>query len=251
MVNDKFTTSEGNSITDKNEIVEQFNKYFTNIGSSLNSKLPKTGEDPLQHIKHNTASFLCAPTDPTEIINIVKSGNSSKSSGVDNIDPYVVQKMIPQIANQLAHVFNKSLQTGIVPDKLKIAKVIPLYKNDNLEQFKKYRPISILPCFSKIIERIMYNRLYRFLTKHNIISEKQYGFIKKHATYMALIDLVDKISSNFDEKKNAVGVFLDLSKAFDTIDHTILINKRQCYGVRGSACNWFVSYLQNRKQYVV
>ena len=87
MVNDKFTTSEGTSITDKNEIVEQFNKYFTNIGSSLNSKLPKTGEDPIQHIKHNTASFFCASTDPTEIINIVKSGNSSKSSGVDNIDP--------------------------------------------------------------------------------------------------------------------------------------------------------------------
>ena len=84
MVNDKFTTYEGTSITDKNEIVEQFNKYFTNIGISLNSKLPKTGEDPIQHIKHNTASFFCAPTDPTEIINIVKSVNSSKSSGVDN-----------------------------------------------------------------------------------------------------------------------------------------------------------------------
>ena len=130
----------------------------------------------IQHIKHNTASFLCAPT---EIINIVKSGNASKSSGVDNIDPYVVQKSIPQIENQLAHVFNKSLQTGIVPDKLKIAKVIPLYKNDNPEQFKNYRPISILPCFSKIIERIMYNRLYSFLTKHNIISEKQLWIQKK------------------------------------------------------------------------
>ena len=169
MVNDKFITSEGTSCTDKNEIVEQFNKYFTNIGSILNSKLPKTGEDPTQHIKHNTESFFCAPTDPTEIINIVKSANSSKSSGVDNIDPYVVQKIIPQIANQLAHIFNKSLQTGIVPDKLKIAKVIPLYKNDNPELFKNYRPISILPCFSKIIERIMYNRLYSFLTKHYYI----------------------------------------------------------------------------------
>ena len=87
MVNDKFITSEGTSCTDKNEIVEPFNKYFTSIGSSLNSKLPKTGEDPTKHIKHNTASFFSAPTDPTDIINIVNSANSSKSSGVDNIDP--------------------------------------------------------------------------------------------------------------------------------------------------------------------
>ena len=119
LVNDKFITSEGTSCTDQNEIVEQFNSYFTNIGSSLNSKLPKTGEDPTQHIKHNTASFFCAPTDPTEIINIVKSANSSKASGVDNIDPYVVQKIIPQIANQLAHIFNKSLQTVLFQTNLK------------------------------------------------------------------------------------------------------------------------------------
>ena len=151
MVNDKFITSEGTSCTDKNEIVEQFNKYFTNIGSCLNSN-SKRGDDPTQHIKPNAASFFCAPTDPTEIINIVKSANSSKSSDVDNIDPYFVQKSILHIANQLAHIFNQSLQTGIVPDKLKIAKVIPLYKNDNPELFKNYRQISILPCFSKIIE---------------------------------------------------------------------------------------------------
>ena len=178
---------------------------FTNISQTLETVLilshRKQGRTQL-----NTSNpilkvfFSYAPSDPTEIRNIVKS-NSSKSSGVDNIDPYVVQKIIPQIANQLAHIFNKSLQTGIVPDKLKIAKDIPLHKNDNAELLNNYRPISILPCFSKIIERIMYNRPYSFLTKHNnIISEKQYGFRNKYDTYVALIDLVDEISCNFDEK---------------------------------------------------
>ena len=95
----------------------------------------------------------------------------------------------------------------------------------------------------------MYNRLYNFLADHNIISKKQYGFMEKYSTYMAIIDLVDKISSNIDNKKLSIAIFLDLSKAFDTIDHQILQRKLQCYGIRGIACNWFKSYLENIVQY--
>ena len=116
-------------------------------------------------------------------------------------DGYVVQQVIPQIATQLAHIFNISFTTGIVPNKLKIAKVIPIYKNENPELFPNYRPISILPSISKILERLMYNRLYNFLAEHNIISKKQYGFRENYSTYMAIIDLVDKISNNIDIKK--------------------------------------------------
>ena len=133
---------------------------------------------------------------------------------------------------------------------MKIAKVIPIYKNENPELFANYRPISILPSISKILERLMYNRLYNFLADHNIISKKQYGFRENYSTYMALIDLVDNISSNIDNKKHSIGIFLDLSKAFDTIDHQILLRKLQCYGIRGIACDWFKSYLENRVQYV-
>ena len=96
----------------------------------------------------------------------------------------------------------------------------------------------------------MYSRLYNFLADHNIISKKQYGFRENYSTYMAIIDLVDKISSNIDKKKHSIGIFLDLSKAFDTIDHQILLRKLQCYGIRGIACDWFKSYLENRVQYV-
>ena len=249
-INDKFMTSDGNCCTDKNKIVNQFNKYFTSIGTNLNAKLPQTAQDPTHLINNNSANFFSAPTCPAEIINIVNSAKSKKACGYDNIDPYVVQQVIPQIATQLAHIFNRSFTTGIVPNKLKIAKVIPIYKNENPELFANYRPISILPSISKILERLMYNRLYNFLAEHNIISKKQYGFREKYSTYMAIIDLVDKISNNIDIKKHSIGIFLDLSKAFDTIDHQILLRKLQRYGVRGIACDWFKSYLENRVQYV-
>ena len=229
--------------------MDHFNNYFTNIGHRLNVNLAQTGNDPTQFINKNASSFFCTPTYPEEITNIVKKANSKKSSGFGNVDSYIIKQVIPQIANQLAHIFNNSLMTGIVPSKIKIAKVIPLYKSENPELFSNYRPISILPCLSKILERLMYNRLYNFLKEHNIISKKQYGFRKNYSTYMALFDLVDKISSNMNHKKHNIGVFLDLSKAFNTIDHNILINKLQCYSVRDNACNWFKSLITEDSMY--
>ena len=106
--------------------------------------------------------------------------------------------------------FNKSFLTGIVPSKLKIAKVIPLYKAKDPALFSNYRPISLLPVFSKILERLMYNRLYNFLTEHNILSTNQFGFRKKYSTFLALMDLVDNISKNIDEGNYSIGIFLDL-----------------------------------------
>ena len=217
----KFITTEGNCCTDKNEIVNEFNKYFTNICQNLNVKLTQTVHDPTHYINNNPANFFCTQTCPTEIINIVHSNNSKKYGGYDNVDPNIIQ----QIANQLAHIFNSSFTMGIVPRKLKIAKLIPLYKSENPELFTNYRPISILPCLSKILERLMYNRINNFLAEYNILSNKQYGFRGNYSTYMAMIDLVDKISSNIDQKNHNIGIFLDLSKAFDTIDHNILLKK--------------------------
>ena len=106
-----------------------------------------------------------------------------------------------------------------MPSKLEIAKVIPLYKTKDPALFSNYRPISLLPFFSKILERLMHNRLYNFLTEHNILSMNQFGFRKNYSTFLTLMDLVDNISKNIDERNYSIGFFLDLSKAFDTIDH--------------------------------
>ena len=192
-VTDTFITPNGKTCTDKTETANNFNKYFTTVGNTLAANLPQTGNDPIELIESNPDHFFCVPATPTEINNIILHSKSKKSTGFDNIDSYIVKQIAPQIVNQLADIFNKSFLTGIVPTKLKIAKVIPLYKAKDPALFSNYRPISLLPVFSKILERLMYNRLYNFLTEHNILSTNQFGFRKKYSTFLALMDLVDNI----------------------------------------------------------
>ena len=135
----------------------------------------------------------------------------------------------------ITSIINLSITSGIVPNQLKIARVIPLFKSGERVIFSNYRPVSILPAFSKILERLMYNRLLRFLNAFKILSDNQYGFRKHHSTAYALACLYDKISSAIENKEYTVGIFIDLSKAFDTVDHHILTSKFEHYDVRGTA----------------
>ena len=133
---------------------------------------------------------------------------------------------------------------------MKIAKVCPIYKNGNVMVFVQYRPVSVLPVLSKVLERIMYDRVYEFLQEMGVLYEFQFGLRPQFSTYMALIMSVDKIISALENGDFVLGVFLDFSKAFDTIDHDILLKKLDNYGIRGVANQWFQSYLHNRYQYV-
>ena len=146
---------------------------------------------------------------------------------------------------------NLSISNGIVPGDLKIAKIVPIYKAKEKHFVKNYRPVSILPVFSKILEKLMYNRILDFIVKHNILYKFQFGFQTNHSTSHALICLIDKITETLENGDNVVGVFLDFSKAFDTVDHNILLQKLHCYGIRGLALTWVSNYLFNRKQYVM
>ena len=139
-----------------------------------------------------------------------------------------------EILNPLKLICDLTLSTGVFPNNLKIAKVVPVYKKDSPENFNKYRPVSVLPCFSKSLERIMYIRCYDFITKTNDIFNKQYVFfLNKHSTNVALLDFVININHAIDNDKLTLAVFMDSSKAFDTIDHNILLSKLYHYGFRG------------------
>jgi hypothetical protein len=149
------------------------------------------------------------------------------------------------------HLNNAAMLEGIFPENLKVAKVIPVFKAGDSHSVTNYRPISILTIFSKIFEKIISTRLENYLEKYKILHENQFGFRRKVSTCSALLQLVDKISGSMDSRKTTIGVFIDLAKAFDTVDHQILFQKLEFYGVRGITLDWFHSYLSQRKQYVV
>ena len=155
------------------------------------------------------------------------------------------------MASPLTEIINLSFSTGIYPNNLKIAKIIPVFKNkgSNL-QCNNYRPISLLSNINKIFEKLMYTRLYNFLDIHNCIYNLQFGFREKHSTNHALFSITEKIREALDNNNFACGIFIDLQKAFDTVDHNILLQKLNHYGIRGIANNWFNSYLSNRTQFV-
>ena len=242
--------SNNKKITNPSEIANGFNDYFVNHGPTLAAKITSEGLS-YKSFMHNDRhmSFFVDPTNEAEIINIINHLTEG-APGRDEIVARNLKCISDSIAYPLAQVANLSFQQGIFPEELKIAAVTPLYKAKDPMMFNNYRPISLISVFAKILERLMYIRLLKFINKNQIFNKHQFGFRDKHSTFMALIILIKNLVNAIDNGKCAVGIFLDFQKAFDTVDHCILLDKLYFYGIRGQAFDWFSSYLHNRQQLV-
>ena len=239
-------------ISDSKIVADTFNNYFSSIASELQGKIHHYGKDFSTYlINSNPNNFFITPTNKIEVINIINDISINKANGPNSIPTNILHLIKINIAQPLVDIVNHFIEKGIYIEKLKISKVIPTYKDKgNYLECNNYRPISLLSNINKIIEKIMHERLYAFLSKHKCIYDLQFGFRSQHSTNHALIDLTEDIRKAIDDNKFAVGIFIDLQKAFDTVDHNILLKKLDHYGIRGVTNNWFKSYLSSRKQFV-
>ena len=244
-------------ITDRRLIANKFNEYFISIAEKMNNTAYKT-EDGIDLAEANIPSFTdfmgrsqeasiylhdCTDDEIKTIIIDLENGKAS------DIPIKIVKRSSHVISPILRKYFNILMSKGEFPDILKIGKITPIYKKDDEEKFENYRPVSTLPLFGKIFEKVICSRLYNYLASKGILHPNQFGFRKSHSTSHALNYSISEIQKSLTKNQHVLGIYIDLSKAFDTIDHAKLLSKLSKYGIRGNAHALLTSYLSNRTQY--
>ena len=245
---------EGNVLTSDDDISNGLNTHFANVATKLINGLDSTtmSNDIDQKKDENVfRSILDLPLiSPDFVDKEIRKMSATKATGLDDLSCRILKLARPAIIESLTYILNLSLSTGVFPSAWKEAKVIPLHKGGDLDDTNNYRPISILPVVSKIIERAVHNHVYSYVSQHEILNEHQSGFRPGHSTESALVDMVDDWLSNINSGKMTGMALIDLRKAFDTVNHDILINKLHDIGASNNTLNWFKSYLSGRMQRV-
>ena len=242
----------GNYISDPVQIANEFNLYFTKIGPELANKIDiPEGHSFVDYLNIPIyCKFSFTPITITEVLNVINGLKTKASRGVDMISNKLLKLVKNEISETLTIIINQSIKHGIFPKPLKIAKVVPLFKKDQNFLFNNYRPVSILSSISKVFEKVMFKQMYKYFNDNNLLFESQYGFRAKHSTELAAVELLDKLYHELDNGETPISIFLDLSKAFDTIDHSILKYKLKHYGFDDMSIKLMENYLTDRYQYV-
>ena len=238
-----------NRCYDTSKIANEFGEYFANVGESYAKKIPtshKSINHYLSKLQSSSESIFLKSTNKVEIQRLIQMLPNKGSSGYDKIDNILLKKIGAEVAEPVSLITNLSLETGLFLDLMKNALVVPLYKAKSKEQVGNYRPISLLLTLSKLIEKIIYKQVYQYLTKTGQLHNSQYGFRSAHSCEHAIGELLGNIVKNMQLGKDTVTLMLDLSKAFDTLQHSVIFQKLEKYGLRGPCLEWFKSYLTNR-----
>ncbi|CAH2094200.1 unnamed protein product [Euphydryas editha] len=227
------------------------NNYFANVGKSLAEQIKNTNNnfEPTV-LKSCPNSFVLLPTDESEIGALIANLKSDSATGLDMIPANIIKDNKNILAKHISYICNLSFSTGVFPIALKRSKICPIYKSGDRNCVDNYRPISILPTLSKIIERVINKRLIKYLETNNLLSTAQFGFRRNKSTSDAVQELIDFTVTNLDSKNKTIAIFLDLAKAFDTVSIKILLKKLECLGIRDLQLKLFESYLTERKQCV-
>lgn len=241
---------QGYYITDPFVICQTFNEFFVNAVKDL--VIPKITESKanLSNICPVNTKFQFATVVEDQIVKIIMSLDNKYSTGNDDIPITVIKTALPFICTPLTHIINHSLISGIFPEKFKTARVIPIFKKGNVEDVKCYRPVSLLPVFSKILEKVVFNQFSNYLETNELLDNQQHGFRSNKSTITAGVDFIESIINSVDKGEKVIGIFLDLTRAFDSVAHDNLVNVLYTLGVDNTELAWFKSYLSERKQFV-